>query len=219
MFDCDGTLWEANSGEKFFYHTMPDTASRRKGLVPEEVARQMRERYAQYEHGEVGEIEMCGEMVAMYRGLPVAEVKAAAEDFISATVLATTFPEMLELTQKLRQQGCDLWAVSSSTEWLIEPGIRSFGIPSEHVLATRLAENNGIAGAELLSIPSDAHKATEIADRIPGQVDAVFGNSIHDAAMLEIATHAFAVNPTPELEEMARARGWKIYKPESTRNK
>ena len=219
VFDCDGTLWEMNSGEKFFYLSMPDAASGRKGLVAEDTAHRLRNRYAQYQRGEVGEIAMCGEMVSMYAGLRIAPVRAAAESFVASSVLASTFPEMLGLTLQLRQQGCELWAVSSSTEWLIEPGIRSFGIPSDHVLATRLAVRDGIAGSELLSIPSDANKATVIAERIPRTVDAAFGNSIHDAAMLEIATHAFAVNPTPELEELAVQRGWKIYWPQATRKK
>lgn len=219
VFDCDGTLWEMNSGEKFFYWSMPDAPSGRKGLVSEATAQCLRQRYAEYERGDVGEIEMCGEMVSMYEGLPIAPVKAAAEAFVASSVLSSTFPEMRELTQKLRQRGCELWAVSSSTEWLIEPGIRGFGIPADHVLATRLAVRDGIAGSELLSIPSDANKATVIAERIPQSVDAVFGNSIHDAAMLEIATHAFAVNPTPELEELAVERGWKIYWPQATRKK
>ena len=43
--------------------------------------------------------------------------------------------------------------------------------------------------------------------------DAAFGNSRWDAAMLAIARHGFAVNPNPDLEEMARERGWTIYRP------
>jgi phosphoserine phosphatase len=43
--------------------------------------------------------------------------------------------------------------------------------------------------------------------------DAVFGNSVHDAAMLGIARRAFPVNPTPGLAERSAAEGWPVYYP------
>jgi phosphoserine phosphatase len=45
--------------------------------------------------------------------------------------------------------------------------------------------------------------------------DLVFGNSIHDAAMLEMAERAFPVNPTPALVEVAARRGWSVFYPEA----
>jgi phosphoserine phosphatase len=32
--------------------------------------------------------------------------------------------------------------------------------------------------------------------------------------MLAMAKHPFAINPTPELKEIASASGWKLYQPE-----
>ena len=49
-------------------------------------------------------------------------------------------------------------------------------------------------------------------------VDVCFGNSIHDADMLEIARHAFAVNPNPDLEKIAAEKSWQIYWPSGTQN-
>ena len=43
--------------------------------------------------------------------------------------------------------------------------------------------------------------------------DAVFGNSIHDLAMLEMACHAFPVNPSPALLEAAARHGWGYFLP------
>jgi len=47
-------------------------------------------------------------------------------------------------------------------------------------------------------------------------VDVCFGNSIHDREMLELARHAFAVNPNPDLEKLARERDWPVYWPGGT---
>jgi phosphoserine phosphatase len=51
-----------------------------------------------------------------------------------------------------------------------------------------------------------------VADQPP---DAAFGNSKWDIAMLQMARHAFAVNPNPDLEDIARQNGWRIYYPET----
>jgi len=43
--------------------------------------------------------------------------------------------------------------------------------------------------------------------------DAVFGNSIHDLAMLDVARNAFPVNPSPALLQAAAKRGWGYFRP------
>jgi phosphoserine phosphatase len=45
------------------------------------------------------------------------------------------------------------------------------------------------------------------------QPDVVFGNSIHDAAMLALARAPLAVNPTPGLLEVAAERSWPVFIP------
>ena len=68
-------------------------------------------------------------------------------------------------------------------------------------------------------MPSGKGKPQAIREVIGRTPDAVFGNSIWDADMLEIAGHPFAINPTPELEIIARERQWPIYFPESVDRK
>ncbi len=64
-FDCDGTLWSGDAGERFF-----DWELRDGNIVAEALVQPMRERYAAYRRGEVEEATMCGEMVTMHQGLP-----------------------------------------------------------------------------------------------------------------------------------------------------
>jgi phosphoserine phosphatase len=63
-------------------------------------------------------------------------------------------------------------------------------------------------------VPTDELKAAAIREVIGRAPDAVFGNSLHDAAMLELARHPFAINPNPDLESLARERGWTVYQPQ-----
>ena len=120
---------------------------------------------------------------------------------------------MLELTRLLAEQGCELWAVSSTNDWLVKVGAAHFGIPPERVLAAAVEIERDRATDRLVRVPTDELKAVAIREVVARPVDAVFGNSIHDAAMLEMARYPFCVNPNPDLEQMARRRGWPVYMP------
>ena len=207
VFDCDGTLWSGDAGKDFFYWEMD------RGLIPRQLADQMRARYALYEQGGVGEEPMCAEMVTMNAGISCGLLYRAAEEFFEDVVTPRIFPEMLELTTRLKQQGCELWAVSSTNNWVVEYGAEQFGIPRNRVLAACVHLEDGCASARILRVPTDELKAVAIRDVIGRPVDAVFGNSIHDYAMLEMARWPFCINPNTDLQKLAQAKGWPVYQP------
>ncbi|MEO6964280.1 MAG: haloacid dehalogenase-like hydrolase [Acidobacteriaceae bacterium] len=183
------------------------------GLLSREAGDWMDARYRAYLRGEVSELAICGEMVQIYRDLREAELRQAAHTFFVKAIRPQIFPEMAELCRRLRDKGVTLWAVSSTNNWLIEDAMRDFDIPPERVLATCVRVTNGLITEELLDIPTDEGKPTSLARHGVEHPDAVFGNSIHDAAMLAIARHPFAVNPTVALTEVAHAQGWPIFQP------
>ena len=211
-FDCDGTLWDADAGELFFYWEME------RGLLPEEVARWARARYEEYKAGRVGEEQMCGEMVTINQGVACAELDRTAEEFFDERIVPLIFPEMAELTRRLTDAGCELWAVSSTNDWVIRAAATRFGIAADRVLAACVENENGRCTGRLIRVPTDELKAAAIRQLLPRTPDAVFGNSVHDLAMMELAQHAFAINPNPDLEEIARQRGWRVYHPEGIKN-
>ncbi|HYG99189.1 MAG TPA: haloacid dehalogenase-like hydrolase [Terriglobales bacterium] len=208
VFDCDGTLWSGDAGRDFFFWEIEQ------GLIPDEVLRWVKPRYADYKAGKVDEATMCGEMVTIHAGLSESDLESAAERFFEENVEPNIFPIMRELTRRLAESGCELWAVSSTNEWVVRAGTRRFGIPDNHVIAACVHIENSCATDRLLRVPTDEAKATAIREVIAREVDAVFGNSMHDAAMLSIAANAFAINPNPDLGQLARERGWSIYFPE-----
>ena len=122
-FDCDGTLWSGDAGEGFFAWELEQ------GLVSKEIAGTLRARYADYRAGQVAEDVMCGEMVTMHRGLREEVVKQACDTYFAHAVAPNIFPEMRELIERLHASACDVWAVSSSNQWIIRSGMRHFGIP------------------------------------------------------------------------------------------
>jgi HAD superfamily phosphoserine phosphatase-like hydrolase len=210
-FDCDGTLWSGDAGETFFDWEIKE------GVVSNEVGRKMRARYADYRAGKVSEEDMCGEMVTMNQSLSDAAMTRAATDFFERFFVTQIFPEMRALIRRLQEAGCEVWAISSSSEWLIRAGMKHFGIPDGRVLATKVEVEKGIITNRLVRVPSGPGKPKAIREVVKKDVDAAFGNSRWDSEMLAIAKHAFAVNPNPDLESTARERGWPIFFPDGAR--
>jgi HAD superfamily phosphoserine phosphatase-like hydrolase len=209
-FDCDGTLWSGDAGVTFFDWEI------KKGIVSTEVATSMRARYADYKAGKVSEDDMCGEMVTMHHGLQESALIGAAEEFFNHAFPGHIFPEMRELVQRLRAAACEVWAVSSSNEWVIRAGMKHFGIPENRILATTVEIRDGVITDRLIRIPSGAGKPKALREVVNQDVDAAFGNSRWDAEMLAMAKHGFAVNPNPDLEAAARQSGWTVYFPDGS---
>jgi len=211
VFDCDGTLWSGDAGSTFMHWTV-DT-----GLLSRSASDWLYGRYRLYKRGEVSELAICGEMVQVYAGLREDEMRQAAKTFFRDKIEANIFPEMQRVVAALQQAGVDIWAVSSTCDWVIEEGVKRFGIPANRVLAARVEVVDGIVTNRILDVPTDQGKVDSLVRAGISAPDAVFGNSVHDAAMLAIARRAFPVNPTPALVERSAAEGWPIYFPASVR--
>lgn len=207
-FDCDGTLWAGDAGESFFSWELDQ------GLVSPEIANWARKRYADYRAGKVSEDDMCGEMVFMHEGLSETLVQSAATQFFDEKMVRQIFPELRDLVRRLLDQKCDVWAVSSTNEWMIRAGMRYFGIPQEKILAAAVEVQDGIITDKLIRVPSGDGKPNALRSVLEGPPEAAFGNSKWDLAMLAAAKHGFAVNPNPDLENVARQFGWRIYFPD-----
>jgi phosphoserine phosphatase len=210
-FDCDGTLWSGDAGEGFFSWEL----ELKQRLVPDEIARWARSRYADYKAGQVAEEVMCGEMVTMHRGLREEVVQQACDTYFAQAIAPNIFPEMRELVGHLRQSRCDVWAVSSSNQWIIRSAMGFFGIPQNRILAAEVAIENGIITDRLIRVPSGPGKPEAIRSVLKSALDCAFGNAIWDREMLAMSGHAFAVNPNPDLKKIAIANGWTVYQPDA----
>ena len=207
VFDCDGTLWSGDAGYGFMAWTLEQ------GLVSRSTNDWIDTRYRDYRAGNVSEVAMCAEMVQMYTGLRDAELRDAAARYVDEFVRKRIFEELFDLIARMREAGIELWAVSSTNRWVISEGLRDFGIPDERILAAEVRVKGGIITSEIVDVPTDEAKAAALRRIGLPRPDAVFGNSIHDLAMLEMARCAFPVNPSPSLMEAAAKKGWGYYRP------
>jgi phosphoserine phosphatase len=209
VFDCDGTLWSGDAGSGFMRWTIEQ------GILSPEAISSLDVRYKGYLAGQVSELEICGEMVQIYAGLSEREMQSAAAKFFAAEIEQNIFPEMRALIRDLQAAGTDIWAVSSTCDWVIQDAVRRFAIPADRVLAARVAIADGIVTDKLIDVPTDEGKVAALARVGITAPNAVFGNSLHDAHMLAIARRAFPVNPSLALLERAGAEGWPVYYPAS----
>jgi len=97
----------------------------------------------------------------------------------------------------------------------VSEGVRAFGIPEQRVLAADVRVTNNLITSEITAVPTDGGKAEALRRAGLPNPDAVFGNSIHDLAMLEIARQPFPINPSPALLEAAAKHGWGYFRPQS----
>jgi len=208
VFDCDGTLWSGDAGERFFDWEL------KRGVVSDEIVRWARNRYKEYKGGSVSEDDMCGEMVTLHKGLREEEVLRLSSEFFAEHFTRRIFPEMRQLIGELQSSGCDVWAVSSTNQWTIQAAMRHFGIPENKILAALSAVENGVITDRLVRVPSGIGKPKAILEVIGRPPDVAFGNSRWDAEMLRSSRYAVAVNPNPDLEQLAREREWTIYWPQ-----
>src|SRR3954463_3602035 len=156
VFDCDGTLWEGDGGKDFLYWEA------QAGVLPKALKEWALPRYESYQRGEVDEETMCGEMTSLHAGIPVKDIEAAAEAFVATVIENRIFPEMQSLVRSLIKDGCEIWAVSSTNTWVIEAGVRRFGIPKERVIAAAVICKDRLATEKLIRVPTGPGKATAI---------------------------------------------------------
>lgn len=207
VFDCDGTLWSGDAGSGFMNWSLD------KGLVSRSSNDWIDERYRAYQAGQVSEEAICGEMVQLYAGLRDQELRAAAETYVRTFVHGRIFAEMAALVAALQKSGAEIWAVSSTNRWVVAAGVRAFGIPEEHVLAAEVRVRDGVITNELVDVPTGDAKATALCRVGLAAPDAVFGNSLHDLAMLRLGRHGYPVNPSPALRKTAATLGWPCFYP------
>jgi len=209
VFDCDGTLWDGDAGLGFMNWSLEQ------GIVSRSTADWIDTRHRAYRAGDVSEVQICGEMVQIYAGLREDEMRRVAEEYVREFVRPRMFAEMFEIVARVREGGAEIWAVSSTNKWVVCEGVRAFGIPEERVLAAEVGVKGGVIGSDIVDVPTDEGKVSSLTRVGITRPDGVFGNSIHDLAMLETAVNAFPINPSAGLLEAAARHGWGYYRPEA----
>lgn len=201
-FDADGTLWNTDMGEIFF-----DYQIRRcelKGLPSDP--------WGQYEDTKKTNTTAAYLWLAQINnGIPLTQVQKWAEDAVVAMGSLPIFSSQKKLVSYLKEQEFEVFVVSASIKWAVEPAARRLGIDSNHVLAVKSKVVNGIVTLEQDGPMTWRDGKPKALLEATHGVRPIFcaGNTTGDTALLESATHgALAIksaNNTGELAETESA--------------
>lgn len=215
-FDADGTLWDTDLGESFFKWQI---ANSNLPNLPEDPWRHYRD---WKESGDPRPAYLW--LAQINKGQTLAQVRDWAEKAVRDSEPLPIFPEKKKLIQWLLEHGVEVYIVTASIKWAVEPGALRLGLQHEHVLGIRTKIENGIV--------------TDVQDGVityrEGKAEAIFahtggrapffaaGNTMGDYALLKSATQlALASGAAPKghelfeteenLRQKAREHGWWIH--------
>ncbi|MEP7302251.1 MAG: HAD family phosphatase [Caldimonas sp.] len=174
--------------------------------------------YAQYKAGRLDIDAYIAFASAPLRGRSVAELAAAHARFMGEVVAPAIRPAALALVDAHRALGDRLAIVTSTNDFITAPIAARFGIDA--LIAVRLeraadgAFTGRIDGTPSFREGKVARVGQWLAESGLGWGDferiSVYTDSPNDLPMLERATDPVAANPSPDLEALARERGWRI---------
>ena len=174
--------------------------------------------YAQYKQGRLDIAAYVAFATAPLRHRPAGELALAHARFMREVFEPALLPAALKLVALHRERGDRLVIVTSTNDFITAPIAARFGI--EVLIATCLeraadgAFTGRIAGTPSYREGKVARVGQWLAESGLGWDDferiSVYSDSSNDLPLLERATDPAAANPSPELEALARERGWRI---------
>ncbi len=149
-----------------------------------------------------------------------AELEEAHQRFMAAVIQPALRPRALGLVKQHLEQGDHIALVTATNAFVTRPIAQALGI--EALLAVELErDSSGRYTGRIEGIPSYREGKVQRVEQWIAQRGwnwpqfdrvSVYSDSANDLPLLEKATHPVATNPTPELEAIARSRGWSILK-------
>lgn len=211
-FDADGTLWDSDAGETFF-----DWQIQRCGF-----ANLPADPWNHYhELKKMDPITAYVWLAQISAGAPLEQVRAWAQQCFSEQSKWPVFESQAKLIQLLREYGFEIYIVTASIKWAVEPVASLVGVDFDHVIGITTKLVDGKIGMEA------NHPITWRQGKADGLLAATggarpilaSGNTLGDIALLETATEiqlAISTQIEPgglfdeeaKLAEVAEKRGW-----------
>ncbi len=214
-FDADGTLWDTDIGEAFFDYQIHHCDL--KGLPTDPWKYYLDTKKNDH-------IKAYVWLAQISEGHSLTQVRQWAKEAVMKRAHFPAFTSQKKLITELRGLGIEIYVVTASVKWAVEPAAELLGIDQNHVLGITTKVVNGIISSEpVLPITWRAGKAEALL-AATGGVRPVFcaGNTYGDIALLESSSHLrLAVSTQIEanslfeeerrLKEVAFQNGWLMH--------
>lgn len=216
-FDADGTLWDTDLGESFFQWQIKNKVL--KGL-PADPWRHYRD---WKESGDPRPAYLW--LAQINQGHTLEEVRSWAQKCVEDMAPLPIFEEQRKLIELLHKYGVQVYVVTASVKWSVEPGAKLLGIPHDRVLGVATAVRNGvISDQQEGEITWREGKAKALLQKTKGLAPLLSsGNTTGDTALLECASHfRLVVGAAPQghelfsteekLRQLGQDQGWFVHK-------
>ena len=174
--------------------------------------------YLQYQQGTLDIAEYIEFATRAWRQRPLAEQQAAQSRFMRECIAPAIRPEAVALVERHRADGDLLAIVTATNEFVTRPIADAFKV--ETLIAVELERDEaGRVTGRIAGTPSFREgKTARVAEWLAGlghrvqdfERVSVYSDSPNDLALLELATHPVATNPSPALAAIAHERGWPV---------
>ncbi len=181
-FDADGTLWDADAGETFF-----DWQIHNSGLS--DMPADPWQHY--HDLKKINPITAYVWLAQINAGHPLSQVRAWAKQCFAEQKNWPVFESQKKLFALLRSLDFEIYVVTASIKWAVEPVAGLFGVDFDHVLGITTKIEDGKVGMEaVLPITWRQGKAEGLL-AATGGIRPILGcgNTYGDTALIETATH------------------------------
>lgn len=213
LFDLDHTLLPLDSDHEFGEFLISQ------GLADGHTYRARNNAfYQQYCNGTLVLGDYIEFTTSIWREMDAQAQQSLQRAFMDAVVKPALKSQAIELVEQHRAQGDLLAIVTATNEFVTRPIADAFGVDA--LLAVRLVRDaQGRVTGQIDGVPSFREgKITRVEQWLADQgrqladFDRVsfYSDSPNDLPLLERANDPVATNPSPELEAVARERGWRI---------
>ncbi len=170
--------------------------------------------YEQYKAGDLDIYEFLRFSLRPLADNEPQELRRWRSQFIATKIEPIVRPAALQLLQQHRDKGDEPLIITATNGFLTQPIADLFGVP--HVLATVPEQRQGRFTGEVAGTPCFREgKITRLhqwLEEYPHDLEGswFYSDSHNDIPLLELVTHAVAVDPDDALNIHARERGWPI---------
>jgi HAD superfamily phosphoserine phosphatase-like hydrolase len=209
-FDADGTLWDTDLGEAFFDYLIENE----KVPLPEEP-------WTHYKNLKMRDPKIAYLWLAQIcKGLKLETIQGWADQSV-AEMRPPIFEAQKNLIDTFKDAGVQIYIVTASIKWAVEPGVRLLGLTNENVIGIETTIENGLITANQKGPITYRHgKVEALLEKTKGQMPFYCsGNSEGDQELLAASTDlAMAVSACRRddplfktenrLLKLATTKGW-----------
>jgi len=150
----------------------------------------------------------------VYRGMRIQKLQEHGQQLYLSQLRKQLYPQMIQLMKDHRAKGHIIIVVSASPHHLLQPFFQEYTSSIHHMETTHVQINETTGRCtghcSVCIGPQKARAQQRFADALGIDLQRSFAYSDHhhDLEFLECVGTAIVVNPTPELDNMAKKREW-----------